>query len=324
MSLKKPAYDFLNELMQKWQQLQLVPNVFAYKLEVTQSKYLPGKYKFYSEFNPKRSALRRPPQTILSLDPQFDEEKFNFKKVAAAEILMKLKFEEDTEISFIINNSPVTKYNTLICPNVRRGLPQRITLDALRFCVDFLLSLEGNRQFRIGYNSPGALASVNHLHLHLMCIEKELYIDHAKLQHLSDPDIYRLDPSMPTEAICFMIDTHDSKTKIELKLNELYKFLIWLCDNNIPYNVFMTPVLPEKHAVQQKLKVFVYARAQHCIVKQLNNINLGFCELSGFVPVGANDLYNNLTELDIITKITNETGQVFNKIYKYFKHNKLS
>lgn len=113
------------------------------------------------------------------MDPQFDEEKFNFKKVAAQEILMKLKFEEDTEISFIINNSPLTKYHTLICPNVDRGLPQRITLDALRFSVDFLLSLEANSYFRIGYNSPGALASVNHLHLHLMLIEKELYIDRA-------------------------------------------------------------------------------------------------------------------------------------------------
>lgn len=94
-------------------------------------------------------------------------------------MLMKLKFQEDTEISFIINNSPLTKYHTLICPNVERMLPQRITLDALRFCADFLLSLEGNHYFRIGYNSPGALASVNHLHLHLMLIEQKLYIDRA-------------------------------------------------------------------------------------------------------------------------------------------------
>lgn len=90
---------------------------------------------------------------------------------------MKLKFEEDTEISFIINNSPLTKYHTLICPDVEKSLPQRITLNAIRFSVDFLLSLERNRYFRIGYNSPGALASVNHLHLHLMFIEQELYID---------------------------------------------------------------------------------------------------------------------------------------------------
>lgn len=49
MSLKKPANLFLTELMQKWQQLQLVPNVFAYKLDVNQSRFLPGKYQFYSE-----------------------------------------------------------------------------------------------------------------------------------------------------------------------------------------------------------------------------------------------------------------------------------
>lgn len=113
----------------------------------------------------------------MSLNPAFDEEKFNFKKVAEQEILLKLQFEDDTDITFIINKSPLTLYHTLICPNVEKGLAQRITLNSLRFCVDFLLSIEQNRYFRIGYNSPGALASVNHLHLHLMFVDKELYVD---------------------------------------------------------------------------------------------------------------------------------------------------
>lgn len=49
MSLEKPTNSFLNELMQKWLQLQQVSKVFLYKLEVTNTKFLPGKYKFYSE-----------------------------------------------------------------------------------------------------------------------------------------------------------------------------------------------------------------------------------------------------------------------------------
>lgn len=88
---------------------------------------------------------------------------------------------KDSDISMIINKSPLTQYHTLICPDVQLGLQQRITLKALNFCVDLLMSLlkEDERNFRIGYNSPGALASVNHLHLHLMFIERDLYIDHA-------------------------------------------------------------------------------------------------------------------------------------------------
>lgn len=88
---------------------------------------------------------------------------------------------KDSKISMIINNSPLTRYHTLICPDVHLGLPQRICEKALRFCVDFLMNLieNGESNFRIGYNSPGALASVNHLHLHLMFIEQELYIDRA-------------------------------------------------------------------------------------------------------------------------------------------------
>lgn len=34
-----------------------------------------------------------------------------------------------------------------------------------------------DRTARIGYNSPGALASVNHLHLHLLYVEKNLYVE---------------------------------------------------------------------------------------------------------------------------------------------------
>lgn len=91
---------------------------------------------------------------------------------------------------------------------------------------------------------------------------------------------------MPTEAICFVIDTNDTKTKIELKLDKLFKFLIWMCDNEIPHNIFMTPVPQAEHEVQKKLKIFIYAREKFCIIKDLQSCNIGFCELSGYVPVG--------------------------------------
>lgn len=130
------------------------------------------------QLNPERTTLRRAPQVIQSLNPVFEENKFNFKKIPQQELLMILPYDT-IEVSIIINKSPLTLYHSLICPDVQNGLAQRVTLDTLRFCRDFLLSLEDNRGFRIGYNSPGALASVNHLHMHLINIEKDLYIDNA-------------------------------------------------------------------------------------------------------------------------------------------------
>lgn len=93
---------------------------------------------------------------------------------------------------------------------------------------------------------------------------------------------------MPTEAICFMFDATETKSTIEAKVEKLYTFMQWLCANNIPHNLFMTPQVQEnKDSLDQQLKVFVYAREEFCFVKELTQCNLGFCELSGYVTVGS-------------------------------------
>lgn len=108
-----------------------------------------------------------------------------------------------------------------------------------------------------------------------------------QLKRITEPDIYRLDENMPTEAICFLFNTTDPKSTIEFKVEKLYAFTQWLCANNIPHNLFMTPRLQEeKDSLNQQLKIFVYAREEFCVVKDLKKCNLGFCELSGYVTVG--------------------------------------
>lgn len=79
-------------------------------------------------------------------------------------------------ITFLINNSPLTKYHILICPNRLACHPQILTKAALKFSINFLFGLNDYR-YRIGYNSPGALASVNHYHLHLLHIEHHLFVE---------------------------------------------------------------------------------------------------------------------------------------------------
>lgn len=46
----------------------------------------------------------------------------------------------------------------------------------MAFAIQLLHNLN-DKHFRIGYNSPGALASVNHLHLHLLYIEEHLFVE---------------------------------------------------------------------------------------------------------------------------------------------------
>lgn len=78
----------------------------------------------------------------------------------------------------LINNSPLTPTHSLICPSVEENLPQVLTLNAIELGVNLLRCLE-ERKYRIGFNSPGALASVNHLHLHLIQLDCQLYVENA-------------------------------------------------------------------------------------------------------------------------------------------------
>lgn len=77
---------------------------------------------------------------------------------------------------FLINNSPLRKYHTLVVPNVKANNPQVMTRQCLEVALDIMRSTN-DQSIRLGYNSPGALASVNHLHIHLLSLPQKLYVE---------------------------------------------------------------------------------------------------------------------------------------------------
>lgn len=128
--------------------------------------------------------MRRPPQAITSIVQPFNENAFNFNKVQDCEILLRCHDQLTKNpnanglTTFLINNSPLTKYHSLICPRLKENLPQIITKESIELAIDIITGLN-NRSYRIGYNSMGAFASVNHLHMHLICVEEKLFIEDA-------------------------------------------------------------------------------------------------------------------------------------------------
>lgn len=104
------------------------------------------------------------------------------------EILIKCNYRlhprADTNalFTFLINSSPLTRYHSLICPSLSDNLSQILTEQSIRFAVDVLRGFDDNC-YRIGFNSLGALASVNHLHMHLMHIETDLFIENVVRMH---------------------------------------------------------------------------------------------------------------------------------------------
>lgn len=133
------------------------------------------------QLNTERTTMRRPPQNITSLLPEYDETKFNFNKVKPDENLFecvdRIQPAQEPELimSFLINNSPLTPQHSLICPNLAENRPQVLTKEAIRCACNILLGF-ADKNYHIGFNSPGAFASVNHLHMHLLYIETPLSI----------------------------------------------------------------------------------------------------------------------------------------------------
>uniref|UniRef100_A0A1B0DFM8 GDP-D-glucose phosphorylase 1 n=1 Tax=Phlebotomus papatasi TaxID=29031 RepID=A0A1B0DFM8_PHLPP len=293
-----------NFLSTKWQEAESKENLFKYKLNVTKSKVLPGYFKFYAELNEQRTQLRRKPQNIFSLAPEFNPDAFNFNKVDAEEVLFGLKYQ-DTLISFLINNSPLTRNHCLICPDLEKNQSQILTQGCIEFSLDLLRKL-GNRFYRIGYNSPGALASVNHLHLHLMLIERELYVESAPLCKLGK-SIYTLEAKYPTCGLCLIIRDKDCVQQVSGKVFQLVNFL---CERSIPHNIFITSGSFEGTACK---RILIFPRDNRYLSKdkELSGFNIAFCELSSYIPVGSEEIYNALTEDVIIEKIQAEMGNVF-------------
>lgn len=120
---------------------------------------------------------------MTCLRPQFDPSSFNFTQIKNDEHLFDVEYKGGQHrISFIINNSPLTRNHCLVVPDLDRGYPQILNTTAIEYALSLLADLD-NRRFRIGYNSPGALASVNHLHLHLVDVPNVLFSEHFVSNH---------------------------------------------------------------------------------------------------------------------------------------------
>lgn len=177
LSLAKHGTEVKLELTSRWKILESNENVFRYKLNVTDSKLVGNKFKFLIQLNSDRTTKRREPQQIPSLTPVFDANAFNFNKINPEEVLLHISDDDSiSDVCCLVNNSPLTKFHSLLCPDITANQPQILTLAAVKFSVRLLKTFADNR-YKIGYNSPGAYASVNHLHMHLIYLEERLFVE---------------------------------------------------------------------------------------------------------------------------------------------------
>jgi len=83
----------------------------------------------------------------------------------------------------LINVSPIEYGHVLLCPRVLDCLPQNLDPSTTRLALHFALEV-GNPYLRVGFNSLGAFATINHLHFQAYYLAAPLPCERAPMRPL--------------------------------------------------------------------------------------------------------------------------------------------
>lgn len=240
------------KLLDMWQE-SAKNGFFRYDVTLCPTKILPGKVGFVAQLNEGRATKKR--ATEFSLDKvcqPFDEAKFNFKKAAVQEVLFQFEQSSGRASSFdtapcakspnlvVINVSPIEYGHILLVPSVLDCCPQLVdietTLLALRFAAE-----AGNPYLRVGYNSLGAYATINHLHFQAYYLIAPFPVEMAATTLLKGAagkrdkvQVYRL-VDYPVRGFVF-----ESNSSLEELATAVGQACMKLQAENIPHNLFIS------------------------------------------------------------------------------------
>ncbi|XP_062947623.1 GDP-D-glucose phosphorylase 1 [Cynocephalus volans] len=305
-----PLSRFDSALCSAWAQ-RMELGLFRYRLRELQTQTLPGAVGFVAQLNVERGMQRRCPQNIKSVRQAFDPEQFNFNKIRQAEILFRLLREPDLpsalqqeDIFVVINVSPLEWGHVLLVPEPARGLPQRLLPGVLRAGIEaVLLSLHPG--FRVGFNSLGGLASVNHLHLHGYYLAHRLPVEGAPSEPLDPGGHLHLLQALPAPG--FLFYTSGPGPELEALISRVCWATDYLTDHDIAHNLFVTRGAPPgKTSLSSALtgvRVILWARKSCFGIKEGDAFNVALCELAGHLPVKTSQGFSSLTEVAAVTLI---------------------
>lgn len=144
----------------------------------------------------------------------------------------------------------------LLIPRIFECLPQRI--DRESFLLALYMAVEaGNPYFRLGYNSLGAFATINHLHFQAYYLATPFPVERAPSKKITTTSSgvkisYIL--NYPVRGLVF-----ESGNTLEDLSNVVSDSCICLQENNIPYNVLIADsgkrvfLFPQCYAEKQAL-----------------------------------------------------------------------
>ncbi|KAI4988687.1 hypothetical protein ZWY2020_035927 [Hordeum vulgare] len=307
-----PTDFFINLLLGQWED-RMTQGLFRYDVTACETKVIPGNLGFVAQLNEGRHLKKRPTEFRVDnvLQP-FDSSKFNFTKVGQEEVLFKFENSGTDDSYFLrsaaitvvdrapnvvaINVSPIEYGHVLLIPRVLDHLSQMIDQES------FLLALHmaaeaASPYFRLGYNSLGAFATINHLHFQAYYLTVPFPVEKAATQRISLPEggmksgvkVSKL-MNYPVRGLVF----EEGNTLNDLA-NVVSSACIWLQDNNVPYNVLISDsgrkifLFPQCYAEKQALGEV----SQELLDTQ---VNPAVWEISGHIVLKRRDEYEEASE----------------------------
>lgn len=299
---------FLDELLLAQWEDRMVRGLFRYDVTACETKMLPGEYGFIAQLNEGRHLKKRPTEFRVDqvLQP-FDPKKFNFTKIGQEEILFQFGPSEDGVSEYYekapvlsspnvvaINVSPIEYGHVLLVPRVLDCLPQRIDQDSFLLAL-YTAAEANNPYFRVGYNSLGAFATINHLHFQAYYLAAPFPIERAPTTRVpygrkkGGVKVYELS-KFPVRGLVFEMCNSMEDLSIAVA-----NACIYLQNEDIPYNVLITDrgarvfLLPQCFAERQ-------ARGEVDPEILETQVNPAVWEISGHIVLKQRKDYDLATE----------------------------
>ncbi|XP_059641088.1 GDP-L-galactose phosphorylase 2-like [Cornus florida] len=304
---------FLNNLLLGQWEDRVSRGLFRYDVTTCETKVLAGKYGFIAQLNEGRHLKKRPTEFRVDrvLQP-FDENKFNFTKVGQEEVLFRFEPSEANNSLFFtsmpvnadvnspsvvaINVSPIEYGHVLLIPRVLDCLPQRIDH------ASFLLALHMAKEaadpfFRLGYNSLGGFATINHLHFQAYYLSAPFPVEKAPTQKIMtgngladiEVKISRL-LDYPVQGLVF-----EGGNTIQDLSEVVANSCICLQKKNIPFNVLIA-------GCGKRIFLFPQCYAEKQALGEINQelldaqVNPAVWEISGHMVLKRRKDYNDASE----------------------------
>ncbi|KAJ6995524.1 hypothetical protein NC653_018105 [Populus alba x Populus x berolinensis] len=246
---------------------RMIRGLFRYDVTACDTKIIPGRYGFIAQLNKVRHQKKRLTEFRVDKDKKkcFSGLK---KALTTTDIFFPVRppITADSNSSSVvaINVSPIEYGHVLMIPQVLDCLPQRIDRGS------FLLALHMAKEaadpfFRVGYNSLGAFATINHLHFQAYYLAAPFPVEKAptrRIMTLKSPQdegvIVSQLQNYPVRGLVF-----EGENTVQDLSDSVASSCIFLQNNNIPFNVliadcgrriFLFPQLCEKNKHAEKAR----------------------------------------------------------------------